>query len=158
MNEEAIRVKIARMIADAYTTGNFEPLFPLMTENYEHHSFWVMNPMIGKDTVIPYYRGKGLALKNSTPKPRTELVRIIEPEFKPLPGEVYLNGEKMKPGTRLAIWSDIGNICVLMHQILDDGTESSVLAIPTINEEGQLTRLLITDPILFSFVKYTENV
>ncbi len=157
MNEE-IHVKIAKMIANAYSTGNFEPLFPLMTENYEHHSFWVMEPMIGKDTVIPYYRGKGSALKKSGPKLRTKLVRIIEPELKPLSGDIYVNGEKMKPGTRFAVWSDIGSICVLMHQIHDDGTESAVLVIPSVNEYDQLTRLVITNPDLFSFENYTGEI
>ena len=133
MNPDETRVKIAKMIADAYTTGDFEPLFPLMTENYEHHSFWVLEPMVGKNTVIPYYRGKGRALKKSIPKIKTELVRIVEPEFKQLPGDLYVNGEKAKPGARLAVWSDIGSICVLKHQVLDDGTESNVLAMPTIN-------------------------
>ena len=156
MNNETTKLRIAKMIAEAYTTGDFEPLFPLMTEDYEHHSFWVWEPMVGKETVIPYYRGKGNALKKSKDKIQTHLVRIVEPEMKPLSGQVFVNGEIMAPGTRVAVWSDIGSICVLMRQILDDGSESIILVIPTINEEGQLKQLLITNPDLFSFEDYTE--
>lgn len=145
-----MKMKIANMIADAYTTGNFEPLFPLMTDDYEHHSFWVRDPMVGKETVIPYYRGKGNALKKSTGKVQTKLVRIAEPQPKVFPGQLYVNGEKMKPGTRLTVWSDIGSICVLMKQVLNSGEEVITLAVPTINEEGRLTRLLITIPDLFT--------
>lgn len=34
--------KIIDVILNAYTSGDFEPLFPLMTEDYEHISFWVL--------------------------------------------------------------------------------------------------------------------
>ena len=158
MSFEDEKLKIAKMIARAYTTGDFEPLFPLMPDNYEHHSFWVMDPMVGKQTVIPYYRGKGNALKRSSTKVQTRLVRIKEPEMKPFPGQLYVNGEKTKPGTRFAVWSDIGSICVLMRQLLDDGTESFILAVPTVSEEGQLTKLLITNPDLFSFEELSEQI
>ncbi len=157
MEQEEARLKIAGMIANAYSTGDFEPLFPLMTEDYEHHSFWVWNPMTGKETVIPYYRGKGNALKKSASKVKTELVRITEPELKPVQAEVCVNGEVIKQGQRIKIWSDIGSICVLMHQTLDDGSENAILAVPTMNDEGQLTQLLITDPDLFNFVYLREE-
>ena len=145
-----MNVKIVKMIAEAYETGDFEPLFPLMTDDYEHHSLWVWDPMVGKETVIPYYRGKGNALKKSASKVLTKLVRIVEPRPKVIPRQLYVNGEKMKPGTRLTVWSDIGIVCVLMKQIVDSGEEVTTLAVPTINEEGMLTRLLITTPDLFT--------
>lgn len=156
LTPEENKFKIAKMIAEAYTSGDFEPLFPLMTDDYEHHSFWVMEPMVGKKTVIPYYRGKGSAIRKSSSKLRIKMVRIAEPQPKEFPGELYLNGEKMKPGTRLTVWSDIGSICVLMMQTLDDGTESTVLAVPTINEDGRLTKLLITMPDLFTLEEINE--
>ena len=149
------KLRIAKMIAEAYTTGDFEPLFPLMTDNYEHHSYWVWEPMVGKETVIPYYRGKGNSLKKSDRKIKTKLVRIMQPQPKEVE-ELYLNGEKMKPGSRLTVWSDIGSICVLMMQTLENGKESTVLAMPTINEEGRLTQLLITEPNLFTFEELKE--
>lgn len=151
-------LEIARLIANAYSTGDFEPLFPLMTDNYEHHSYWVWDPMAGKETVIPYYRGKGNALKKSPFKVKTELVRITEPELNLDPAELlYVNGEKMEPGTRITVRSEMDSICVLMHQTLDDGTENSILAVPTINEQGQLTQLLITNPDLFSLERIQER-
>ena len=156
LNPKENKLRIANMVAEAYSSGNFEPLFPLMTDDYEHHSFWVMEPMVGKATVIPYYRGKGNAIRNSSDKVRTKIVRIAEPKPKEFPGGLYLNGEKMKSGTRLAVWSDIGSICVFMKQRLDNGTENSILAVPTINEEGRLTKLLITLPDLFTLEEMDE--
>ncbi len=117
-----------------------------------------LKPMVGKETVIPYYRGKGNALKKSATKVRTKLVRIVEPRMdqKPFPGQIYLNGEKMKPGSRVTVWSDIGSICVLMDQIVDSGEEIKTLAVPTVNEKGMLTKLLITEPELFSLDEINE--
>ena len=111
--------------------------------------------MVGKETVIPYYRGKGNAIRKSDSKIRTEIVRISE-SHTIQPDTLYVNGEKAKPGSKLTVWSDVGSICILMHQTLDDGAESIVLVIPTINEQGQLTQLLITNPDLFSFELFEE--
>ena len=103
MKHEDMHLKIAKMIATAYSTGDFEPLFPLMTNNYEHHSYWVWDPMVGKETVIPYYRGKGNAIRKSDSKIRTEIVRISEPHTIQ-PDTLYVNGEKAKPGSKLCLF------------------------------------------------------
>ena len=151
MIQEETKIRIAKMIAQAYTSGDFEPLFPLMTEDYEHHSYWVWEPMVGKNTVIPYYRGKGNTLKRSPAKVKTQLVRTIGPEMKEIPGTVLVNGETMKQNDHAYLWTDPGQICVLMVQTVDDGSVVQTLAMPTINEEGMLTQLLITEPALFNF-------
>lgn len=155
MSEET-NLKIAKMIANAYSTGDFEPLFPLMTDDYEHHSYWVLEPLAGKEEAISYYRGKGETLKNSTPKIKTELVRITDSELKLDPEELYVDGEWVKPDAPVTAQSEMDNICVLMHQTLDDGSESKILAIPTVNDQGQLTQLVIIDPDLFD-LEYVQE-
>ena len=151
MIQEETRLRIAKMIADAYTTGDFEPLFPLMTEDYEHHSFWVFEPMRGKATVLPYYRGKGNALKRSRRKIKARLVRTVDPAMKQIPGAVHINGEEPKPHTRTFLWTPAGQILVLMEQETDDGDVNTCVAVPTLNDDGMLTRLTITVPELYNF-------
>ncbi len=43
----------AKIVEECYTTGNFEKLLSIITDDYEHHSFWVLEPMRGKEAVTP---------------------------------------------------------------------------------------------------------
>ena len=84
---------IIRAIYTAYTTGRFDVLFPLMTDDYEHISFWVTEVLRGKEQAQEYYAGKGETLRKSRSFPRGILVRIVSApdRVRPHPGK--------RPGT-----------------------------------------------------------
>lgn len=143
-----------RIVAECYITGCFDKLLSIITDDYEHHSFWVLDPMRGKETVTPYYIGKGEAIRGSDDRIRARIVRIsAEPKTVPV-DKIIINGEMVR-NSRVVIWADLGKACVLMEQETD-GERVLGLAVPTVNDEGKVTRLLITDPALYNLVPLTE--
>ena len=144
----------ARIVEECYATGNFEKLLSLITDDYEHHSFWVMEPMRGKEIVTPYYIGKGNTIRKSGSKIKTSIVRISrEPKYVPV-DELSVNGENVHKAT-VSVWEDLGKACVLMEQKVN-GEIIRTLAIPDVNDEGMMTRLLITEPTLFNLIPLGE--
>ena len=140
----------AQIVEECYTSGNFEKLLSIITDDYEHHSFWVLEPMRGRETVTPYYIGKGEAIRKAGGKARTRIVRISDNPKTIRTDELNVNG-KIVRNARFSIWADFGKACVLMEQEID-GETIRTLAIPTVNEEGKMTQLLITEPTLFNLV------
>ena len=134
------QLNVARIVEECYTTGNFEKMLAIITNDYEHHSFWVFEPMRGKETVTPYYIRKGNAIRNSGRKIKTTIVRISE-NPKPVPvDKLHINGDIVH-NTQIRILADCGKACVLMEQE-DSGKIIRVLAIPTVNDEGMMTLIL----------------
>ncbi len=145
----------ARIVEECYATGDFEKLFPIITDDYEHHSFWVLEPMRGKETVIPYYRGKGNAIRKAGDRVKTQIVRISDEPRMVSVDRLQVNGETVR-NARVSVWADFGKACVLMEQEIDRETIRT-LAIPTVNSEGMMTKLLITEPSLFHLVPLEEQ-
>ena len=144
----------AKIVEEYYTTGDFTKLLSIITDDYEHHSFWVLEPMRGKETVTPYYIAKGNAIRKSGGKVRSKIMRISEnPRSVPV-GKLNVNGEIIHNAT-VAIWADFGKACVLMEQEIN-GEIIRTLAIPTVNSEGMMTQLLITEPSLFNLIPLEE--
>ena len=140
----------AKIVEECYTTGNFEKLLSIITDDYEHHSFWVLEPMRGKETVTPYYIGKGNAIRKSGERIKSKIVRISEnPKSVPV-AELNVNGKTVH-NSRVSVWTDFGKACVLMEQDVN-GEIIRTLAIPSVNDEGMMTQLLITEPALFNLV------
>lgn len=143
----------AKIVEECYTTGNFEKLIAIISDDYEHHSFWVLEPMRGKETVIPYYIGKGNAIRKAGNRVQSMIVRISEdPRVVPV-DKLNVNGEIVH-NARISVWGDMGKACVLLEQEID-GETIRTLAIPTVDDEGRMTQLLITEPALFNLVPLT---
>ena len=146
----------AQIVEECYTTGNFDKLLSIITDDYEHHSFWVLEPMRGKETVTSYYIGKGNAIRKAGGRIKSAIVRISEsPRAVPV-DNLNVNGEKVQ-NAKLTIWADFGKACVLMEQEVD-GEIIRTLAIPTVNDEGKITQLLITEPALFNLVPIEKEM
>ena len=65
-------------------------------------------------------------------------VRIsTDPKTVPI-DKVIINGEIAR-NSRVVIWADLGKACVLMEQETD-GEKVLGLAVPTLNDEGKMTR------------------
>ena len=120
--DEKEQIKIAKMVLKAYTTGNFEELFPFMIDDYEHSSFWVFDTLTGKDACIKYYKRIGKAIqKGSMPK-----------------------------GFIVKLKSSLDGIAVILEQEIDNKI-TRVLIIPTLTENELLKSILVTEPGLFHF-------
>ncbi len=144
----------AKIVEECYTTGDFTKLLSIITDDYEHHSFWVSEPMRGKETVTPYYIGKGNAMRKAGGKVRSKIMRISEnPKSIPV-DKLNVNG-KIVHNAKVAIWADFGKACVLMEQEIH-GEIIRTLAIPTVNNEGLMTKLLITEPSFFNLIPLEE--
>lgn len=90
------------------------------------------------------------AIRKAGGKARTRIVRISDNPKTIRAHELNVNG-KIVRNARFSIWADFGKACVLMEQEID-GETIRTLAIPTVNEEGKMTQLLITEPTLFNLV------
>lgn len=139
---------IIRAIYTAYTTGRFDVLFPLMTDDYEHISFWVTEVLRGKKKAQEYYAGKGETLRKSRNYARGVLVRILSAPDRVRPRGVFKNGTQVLEDAAFLHRNDAGKTAVLLGQMVN-GEIIRTLVVPTITEDGKLRQLLITEPKLF---------
>lgn len=154
-DEKKLNLKFAKMILAAYTTGHFEPLFPFMTDDYKHESYWVKEPMIGKDTVIEYYVGKGASMRSGD-LPKGCLVRIGDKPKTITCSDVSISGKRSSGMTKIIVLGERRKICVLFEQVVDDGEIIHTLAIPTVTQDGMIKSILITEPRLFNLEPYMD--
>ena len=141
-------VKIILEIRNAYESGRFEPLFPLMTNDYAHLSFWVLEPVKGKRAAMEYYRGKGAAIRAGGPNIEGRIVRVLQGPASVRPRGARRNGVPQPEDPRFLNRADEGRLAVLLTQQLEEGPVET-LAIPEITEDGRLRELLVTTPSLY---------
>lgn len=139
-------------IMEGYSTGSFEKLFPFMTEDYEHASFWVLEVIRGKKQAQEYYTGKGNAMRSSGSLANANIVKITSAPSVVRPRGIYQKGVKIEEDPSFLNRSDEGKKAILMTQRAN-GKESETLVIPTITGEGLLRQLLLTDPAYYRFEK-----
>lgn len=135
----------AVLTKEAYEKGDFSELFPVMAEDYEHMSFWVLEIIKGKDAAIHYYREKGKAVRNSDSVLRGTIVEIVDAPTSVRPNGVYVEGKQIEEDRAFFGRKDWGKAAVLMTQIVR-GEEDKILIIPSINEDGMLKQILVTNP------------
>ena len=137
--------KVLSAIFTAYTAGRFELLFPLMTDDYMHISFWVTDVIRGKEQAQEYYIGKGETIRKSGNLAQGLPMQIVEAPNRVRPNGVFRNGEKVPEDPVFLNRNDAGKKAILMRQRINGGWAYS-LVVPTITEDGKLSQLLITEP------------
>ena len=143
--------ELAEKVRYAYSHGDFDVLFPLMEEDYEHISFWVLEVIRGKAAAVRYYTGKGRAIRAAgTADISTGLVRITKAPDRVRPNGVFRNGVRHIEDAAFLHRSDANKIGVLMHQTVN-GEDVCTLAIPTVSENGLLRQVLIANPDLYAW-------
>lgn len=147
---------IVNAIKEAYTTGVFDGIFPYMTDDYEHHSFWVLDVIRGKEDAIDYYTGKGESIRRGGSFPEGRIVSIVTAPDRKRPRGVHSNGEQISDPGDTEKRKDCGKLAVLLNQCVNDKT-NQVLIIPTITENGRLAQILVTDPELFTVAEFDED-
>lgn len=149
-------LRIAETIRDAYLTGELEKLFPLMSDDYAHMSFYVLDVLRGTENLHNYYTHKGAAIRRGKGMKSGHIVRIASSPDRVRPHGVFKNGVRQKEDPLCFNRHDNGKLAVMLESE-SDGKNTWSLAIPSINEQGQLCQLLITNPDLYQVEEYEKN-
>lgn len=148
------QAEAAEIVKNGYERGDFTAMFPLMTEDYEHLSFWVLDVIRGKERAIDYYTGKGKALR-AAPKEEQitgKLVRLVKAPDKVRPKGVYRGGVRMLEDPAFLHRQDAGKVAVLIEQYISEEKELiHTLAVPTVNGDGLLRQVLIGNPDFYEW-------
>jgi hypothetical protein len=155
MEHSQKEIGVLRTIETAYTTGHFEAIFPLMTDDYTHVSFWVAEVLRGKAQARDYYEGKGETLRKSGSFPKAIFVRIVSAPDRVRPRGVWKDGVQVLEDPVFLHRSDAGKGAILFEQQLN-GKTVCTLAIPTITENGKLAQILITNPGFYRLERIGE--
>ena len=75
-SEEAFFYNL-KLLAQCYSTGNFEELFPLLSEDITLSSMWVIKPLSGYENVKEYFVGKGNTIQKYNAFPVCSIKRSI---------------------------------------------------------------------------------
>lgn len=147
---------IVEAVKTAYTTGIFDGLFPYMTDDYEHHSFWVLEVIRGKEAAEDYYSNKGKSMRAGGSLPEGSIVSIVRAPYRKRPRGLYKNGERISDPSDSELRKDFGKLAVLCKQCVN-GETNEILIIPTVTEDGRLAQMLVTDPELFTVAEFDED-
>lgn len=144
----------AEIVKRSYENADFTEMYPLMAQDYEHLSFWVIEVLRGKERAMHYYDGKGEAIRKS---PAAEhitgtLVRITDAPDKVRPRGLFRGDVRMLEDPSFLHRRDNGKFAVLMKQYSTHEKEVSyTLAVPTVNENGLLQQVLIANPSFYTW-------
>lgn len=151
-----LRYEIAVGFRTAYTSGVFSSLFDMLSDNYEHISFWVLDVIRGKRKAIDYYTSKGNAIQRSNNTIKGTIVEVTSAPEKVRPHGIYRDGIQLPEDPVFLNRYDVGKIAVLLEQIVD-GETVRTLAIPTIDVDGKCSQLLIAEPSFYSWKSIDES-
>ena len=137
--------EILLAIRKGYETGEFGDLFPYMTEDYEHISFWVIEVLRGREQAQAYYEGKGCAIRNGGSDTEFEWVRIVSAPDKVRPKGIWRGGIRALEDACFLHRTDAGKTSLLMTQHLEN-EDVRTLAVPTFTDDGMIRQILIANP------------
>ena len=143
-----------KALCKCYSTGDFEPLFCLLSDDIVFESQWVMQPNVGRKAVEEYFTGKGKTLKNNNCCPDCRIVRLVG-DINPVEGKVSVNGDEPEHAKVGLLYPD-GKLCMYMSQTLNGETNGVIVDIKT-DEHNLISRIDLCMPELFRFVPYQED-
>ena len=127
-NQE-IMYRNLKILAKSYSTADFEPLFPVLSEDVSLTSMWVLETLHGIEKVKDYYIGKGKTVRKSGTFPECKIVRSI----------VHFPGK----------------LLIYMSQKLDTHTVDGIIDVK-LNEDGKIREINLCDKVLFPFENVDE--
>ncbi len=144
-----ILYKYLKVLCQCYSSGDFEPLFPLLAEDCVFESQWVLTPNTGKDAVIYYFEGKGETLRRTGAFPECTIVELVGNLNRLENVDVHLNGGEAQKAS-VGLWYPDGKLAMLMCQYLN-GETIAVLVDMQLDESVQIARIDLCMPELFRF-------
>ena len=138
-----------KVLCISYSTGRFEPLFPLLSEECVFESQWVLTPHKGKEDIIEYLTGKGKTMRKSACCPECTVVKLIGNINKIENADIHLNGGEAQRAS-FGLYYEDGKLAMLMSQRLN-GEVNSVIVDMQLDENDMISRIDLCMPELFRF-------
>ena len=139
---------LLRILCDCYSTGYFDKLFSHMAENVVMESMWVFQPNVGRKAVEDYFRGKGETLRKHNCCPECFIVQLVG-NLNSVDADVHLNGGAAQRA-QFGLMYPEGKLCMLMRQ-QSEGEVIEVLVDLTLDEDNNISRIDLCEPILFNY-------
>lgn len=122
--DQEIMDRNLKILARCYSTADFEPLFPVLSEDVSLTSMWVLETLRGIEKVKDYYIGKGETVRKSKAFPECKIVRST----------VHYPGK----------------LLIYMSQKLETGTVDGVIVVK-FSEDGKIWEINLCDKIFYPF-------
>ena len=136
------------VLAKCYSTGRFDDLFPLLSEDCVFETQWRQVPDTGKDAVVAYFTAKGESMREYGCCPVCDLIAFAG-DCNPVRNtDILLNGEK-RQGTFILMYEP-NKLALRMRQTLD-GQTNCVIVDLTLNEADHISRIDLCMPELFRY-------
>ena len=142
------------ILGKGYETGDFSELFPLLSEDCVFESQWVLYPNVGYEVIVDYLTGKGRTLKRTQSFPSCSVQELVGNINYIRNANFTVNGEKQKGA--FGLYYDDGELCLLMHQILNGETNDVIVRLK-VDEENKIKRIDLCMPELFRFKPYKNE-
>lgn len=122
--DQEIMDRNLKILAQCYSTADFMPLFPVLSEDVSLTSMWVLETLRGIEKVKDYYIGKGETVRKSGTFPECKIVRST----------VHFPGK----------------LLIYMSQKLETGIVDGVI-VANINEDGKIREINLCDKLIYPF-------
>lgn len=151
--DKELLLKYLKLVGSCYATGDFEPLFPYLSEDCVWESQWRLTPETGKETVKNYFIKKGAILQESGRFPKWMVVEFID-NINPIKSNI-IRGSKSEHAS-VGLFYEAGKLALFMSQDLNDTRNAMILDL-TIDEKKLIKRIDLCMPELFKFQKYEAD-
>lgn len=146
--------KHLNVLCTCYSTGEFEPLFPLLAENCVCESQWVLKPHTGKEVVKDYYRTKGTLMRKSGSRIEGFIVELVGNMNTLKNADVHVNGGKVSRAS-VGLWYPEGKLAALLCQKLPGEIIRMIVDIQ-LDENDLISRIDLCMPELFKY-RYLDD-
>ena len=137
--DDEYRAYCVEQLIDGYLNGDFSKIYDKFDESIKLHSMWVLEPKVGKESLIDYYNGKGASLRRS----RTKMTGTC----------VITTDELIKKRGNVGLYTPSGQVAALISQEIN-GQTNWVFIMPKFNDENKIIEISINDPAFFNFRPY----
>ena len=141
-----------KTLCKCYSFGQFEALFPYLSDSCVFESQWVLSAMTEKGTIMDYLTGKGETLRRANCCPKCMIVELIGNLNMIKNADVHINGGKPQRAS-LGLWYPEGKLAMLMRQETN-GQNVSVLVDIQLDENDLISRIDLCMPELFRFRRF----
>ena len=149
--DRELALKYLTLIGSCYATGDFEPLFPYLTNDCVWESQWRLTPETGKEEVMKYFRKKGEILQETKSFPKWMIVQFID-NMNPVHGASVKVGKEDRKTASFGLLYTPGELALFMSQDLDDYS-TAMIGMITVKDD-LISRIDLCMPELFKFEKY----
>ena len=153
--DKNLLLEYLQIVGSCYATGDFEMLYPYLSDDCVWESQWRLTPETGKESVINYFNKKGMLLRESGNFPKWMVVEFID-NMNPMMNVDIIKGNKAERAT-VGLMYQPGKLALFLSQQLDDLQNAIILDL-SINDSGEIKRIDLCMPELFKFKKYEPEI